>query len=58
MAAPALNDWPEQDHAEFARLLEKFNASIDQLHLPGEPPEPNGAQPTGPAEVDVTAAGG
>ncbi len=48
----ALSDWPESDHAEFARLLEQFNASVDQLQLPGEPPKPNGSK-----AGDVTAAG-
>jgi DNA-binding MarR family transcriptional regulator len=27
----ALSDWPEADRAEFARLLKKFNASVDRL---------------------------
>jgi DNA-binding MarR family transcriptional regulator len=27
----ALEDWPERDLAEFSRLLEQFNASMDRL---------------------------
>jgi DNA-binding MarR family transcriptional regulator len=26
-----LSDWPEEDRVEFARLLEKFNVSMDKL---------------------------
>ena len=27
----ALEEWPERDLAEFSRLLEQFNASMDRL---------------------------
>jgi DNA-binding MarR family transcriptional regulator len=27
----ALSDWPEEEQSEFGRLLEKFNASLDDL---------------------------
>lgn len=27
----AMSDWPEEERAEFGRLLEKFNAAVDNL---------------------------
>ena len=61
----ALTDWPEQDHVEFGRLLERFNASIDRLRLPGDE-QAGPSQPTAPdrsaaealTAADVNAAGG
>ncbi|MDX6325625.1 MAG: hypothetical protein QOK15_1979 [Nocardioidaceae bacterium] len=47
----ALIDWSEEDHVEFARLLERFNGSIDNLRLPGD----NTTVPS-PAAVRTTDA--
>jgi DNA-binding MarR family transcriptional regulator len=30
----AMEDWPDSDREEFARLLERFNASLDRLGVP------------------------
>jgi DNA-binding MarR family transcriptional regulator len=47
----ALTDWSEQDLVVFGRLLEQFNGSIDNLHLPGEPVGSAARLAAGPPDV-------
>ncbi|NYI05505.1 MarR family winged helix-turn-helix transcriptional regulator [Allostreptomyces psammosilenae] len=43
-----LRDWPEQDRREFARLLARFNESMEQCQVAAGQPQPVDGLPTPP----------